>query len=102
SAAVPSGLAQGPRPTAPASAGAQRSGKSTAALFAAGKQRHARVAKSAAAAVAPLIATINLRSKPSAATLFTPIAELERAIRAPRRAPRVVHRAALLAHYFTG
>jgi len=104
SAAVPSGLTQGPRPTAPASAGAQRTGKSTAALFAANQQRHASRATAAAAAAAPLIATINLRSKPSAGTLFTPIAVLERDIRAPRRAPRVhrVHRAALLARYFTG
>jgi Transglycosylase SLT domain len=101
SAAVPSGLAQGPRPTAPASAGAQRSGKSTAALFAANEKRHASRAKAALAAAAPVIATINLRSTPTAGTLFTPIAVLERAIRAPRRAPRV-HRAALLSRYFTG
>jgi hypothetical protein len=100
SAAVPSALAPGPRPTnTPASAGTQRSGKAPAKIFGA-MRSHARRDSAAAAAPAP-IATINLRSRPSAATLFTPLAVLERATRARRSAPPV-HRQALLEHYFTG
>jgi hypothetical protein len=99
SAAVPSALALGPRPTkTPASAGAQRSAEVPAEIFAA-TRRHARPA--GAAAAQPVIATINLRSRPSAATLFTPLTVLERATRAQRSAPRV-HRQALLERYFTG
>ncbi len=101
SATVPSALAPGPHPTqTPASAGAQRSGKAPATIFAA-TRRHARRASASAAAVQPLIVTINLRSRPSAATLFTPLAVLERATRAPRK-PLTVHRAALLKRFFTG
>ncbi|HZL54377.1 MAG TPA: hypothetical protein VFC22_02000, partial [Solirubrobacteraceae bacterium] len=102
SAAVPSALAPGPRPTkAPASAGAQRSGSAPNKVFLT-QHRHARRHGATAAAKAPLIATINLRSTPSASTLFTPLVVLERdAARVPRKAPRV-HRAALLAKYFTG
>ncbi|HEY1776299.1 MAG TPA: lytic murein transglycosylase [Solirubrobacteraceae bacterium] len=102
SAAVPSGLAQGPRPTAPASAGGQSSGKSFASAFTTSKPHKSKRAKTASVAAAPVLATINLSSTPSASTLFTPVGVLERDLRGPRRAPRVVHRAALLARYFTG
>jgi murein DD-endopeptidase MepM/ murein hydrolase activator NlpD len=101
SAAVPSGLAPGPHPTAPATAGVQGSGKVAAKLFALTRRHGARAKAAGAAAPQPVIATINLRSTPSATTLFTPLAVIERAVRAPRRAPRV-RRAALLARYFTG
>jgi len=99
SAAVPSALAPGPRPTkTPASAGAQHSAEAPAVIFAA-TRRHAR--RASAAAAQPVIATINLRSRPSATTLFTPLAALDRAARTQHRTPRV-HRQALLERYFTG
>jgi hypothetical protein len=101
SAAVPSALAPGPSPTAPASAGAQRAGSApNKAAFL--TQRRATRRHSAAAAQAPLVVTINLRSTPSAATLFTPLAVLERAAAPPPHKARRVHRAALMAKYFTG
>ena len=92
SSATPAGLAPGPRPTAPASAGAQSSGaKLSARLF-----RHSRAATAGPQTAA--VATINLRSRPSAATLFTPLAALERA--ALVRRSRAHH--SLLERYFTG
>jgi len=101
SAAVPSALAPGPRPTkTPASAGAQHSGKTPAKIFGV-TPRQASRASASAAATQPLIATINLRSKPSAATLFAPLAVLQRATRAASK-PRPLHRKALLERYFTG
>jgi hypothetical protein len=100
SAAVPSALAPGPSPTAPASAGAQRAGATpNKAAFL--TQRHA-TRRHAAAAQAPLVVTINLRSTPSAATLFTPLAVLERAAAPAPHKTRRIHRAALMARYFTG
>ena len=84
SAAVPSALAPGPRPTTPASAGAQRSGKAPPARLFGARSTPRRRARRAAARCRP-VATINLRSKPSASTLFTPLAVLERDARAARR-----------------
>ncbi len=94
STAAPAALAPGPHPTAPASAGAQSSrAELSGRLF-----RDALNAPSSAppAAVVP---TINLRSRPSAATLFTPLGVLERATRA--KLTRATRRG-LLARYFTG
>jgi transglycosylase-like protein with SLT domain len=95
SSAAPAGLAPGPRPTAPASAGAQSSGSSpTSKLY-----RQAR-AQAAAASVssAPLVATVNLSSRPSPSTLTTPLAVLVRALRAT-----LAHTShSVLARYFTG
>jgi murein DD-endopeptidase MepM/ murein hydrolase activator NlpD len=104
SAAVPTALAPGPRPTrAPASAGAQPSHKAPPkTLFL--TKRHARRAKAAAAqSSGPLIATVNLRSNPTALPTFTPLSVLDRALR-PRThaAARRAARTALLARYFTG
>ncbi len=94
SAAAPAGLTPGPRPTTPASAGAQTSGRSpSSSLYAAG----ARAASSAQAST-PVVVTINLRSRPSVSTLFTPFSVIEHAARAT---PRSVHHAELM-RYFTG
>ncbi len=96
SSAAPAVLAPGPHPTAPASAGAQSSGSSPAAtLFR--RQRAANASGSGSAQVA-IVATINLRSSPSVASLFTPLAVLDRATR-----QSVVHaRHSLLGLYYTG
>ena len=95
STAVPAALAPGPHPTAPATAGAQSSSnKPSQTLF-----RRERAAAAAAAQTTPVVATINLRSRPTVATLFTPIAVLERAVRHATRGR--AHRS-LLARYFTG
>jgi hypothetical protein len=95
STAAPAALAPGPHPTAPATAGAQ---SSRAALS--GKLfRGALNTPASSAPAARLVPTINLRSRPSAATLFTPLVVLERATRATlTRAAR----RSLLARYFTG
>jgi hypothetical protein len=95
SAAAPAALAPGPHPTAPASAGAQSSRTELSGkLF-----RGALTSTTSSPAPAPVVPTINLRSRPSAVTLFTPLVVLERATRATlTRAAR--H--SLLARYFTG
>ena len=94
SAAAPAGLAPGPRPTAPASAGAQSSRSALSrTLF-----RQERAQAAAAASSAPLVATVNLSSRPSPSTLTTPLAVLVRALRAT-----LTHTShSVLARYFTG
>ncbi|HEY7966878.1 MAG TPA: lytic murein transglycosylase [Solirubrobacteraceae bacterium] len=101
SAAVPAALAAGPRPSgAPATAGAQRLGHAPpATLF--GARRHALSAP--AAPQAPLVATINLASRPSAATLIPSFAQINRALATSRRHVLSRRRAVqLLKRYFTG
>jgi hypothetical protein len=95
SAAAPAGLAPGPRPTAPASAGAQSSGSALSrTLF---RQARAQAAAAASSSV-PLVATINLSSRPSPSTLTTPLAVLVRALHAT-----LAHTShSVLARYFTG
>lgn len=96
SSAAPAGLEPGPRPTSPASAGAQSSGSNQAgALF---RQARAQAAASSSSS-APLVATVNLSSRPSPSTLTTPLAVLDRAL----RAATLVHTThSVLARYFTG
>jgi hypothetical protein len=94
STSTPAALAPGPRPTAPATAGSQSSSATpSGVLF-----RRERAA-AASARSTPTVATINLRSRPTVATLFTPLAVLERAV---RRATLQPPRRSLLARYFTG
>jgi hypothetical protein len=95
SAAAPAGLEPGPRPTAPASAGAQSSGSALSrTLF---LQARAQAA-AASSSSAPLVATVNLSSRPSPSTLTTPLAVLVRALRAT-----LAHTShSVLARYFTG
>ena len=96
STSAPAALAPGPRPTAPATAGAQSSSTGpSAALF----RRERAAAAAAAAQSTPIVATINLRSRPTVATLFTPLVVLERAV---RHATVERSRRSLLARYFTG
>ncbi len=98
STAAPAALASGPRPgRAPASAGAQGSGKTAAPAGLFAEQHKAAVAASAAS-LPTVTLTVNLRSSPVSATLFTPLATLERAM--PTKATRVPH--GVLSHYFTG
>jgi hypothetical protein len=95
SSAAPAGLEPGPRPTSPASAGAQSSGSSQAGtLF---RQARAQAAASSSSSL-PLVATVNLSSRPSPSTLTTPLAVLDRALR-----DALVHTShSALARYFTG
>jgi hypothetical protein len=96
SAAAPAALAPGPHPTAPATAGAQSSAaRPSGSLF----RRAVAGAAAAAAAPTPTVATINLRSRPTVATLFTPLAVLDRAVRGAA-VGRAHH--SLLEHYYTG
>ena len=102
STAAPAALASGPRPGGTAaSAGAQSSGKTAApaGLFAEQHKAAAAAAAAASASSLPTVTlTVNLRSNPVSATLFTPLAALDRAT--PTKAPRVPH--GVLSHYFTG
>jgi murein DD-endopeptidase MepM/ murein hydrolase activator NlpD len=100
STATPAALASGPRPGGtPASAGAQSSGKTAAPAGLFAEQHNAAAAAAASAASLPTVTlTVNLRSSPVSATLFTPLEALERAT--PAKAPRVPH--GVLSHYFTG
>ncbi len=92
SAAAPAALAPGPRPTAPATAGAQTAPRGeSGSLF-----RRSRT--SSAADTTAVIATINLGSRPSVASLFTPLAVLDRAATVKRDGAE----RSLLARYFTG
>ena len=94
SSAAPAALAPGPRPTAPATAGAQASAKPSQALF----RRSSATASQSSAQALPAVVTLDLRSRPSAGTLFTPLPVIERAARL-----RPAHRQhAVLASYFTG
>ncbi len=94
STAAPAGLAPGPHPSSPATAGAQSAAsRPSSSLFRRGVRE-----SEASAASTPTVDTFNLRSRPSAATLFAPLAVL---IRAARTAVVHVHHAALV-HYFTG
>jgi hypothetical protein len=95
SSAAPAGLAPGPRPTTPASAGAQSSRSSASSKL----YRQARAQAAAASdSSAPLVATVNLSSRPSPSTLTTPLAVLVRALR-----ETLAHTShSLLARYFTG
>jgi len=94
STAAPSALAPGPHPTAPASAGSQAVASGpAAALF-----RRAQRSAAASAQPARVVVTLNLRSKPSVTTLFTPLSVLDRAARGTL--VRAHH--SVLAAYFTG
>jgi murein DD-endopeptidase MepM/ murein hydrolase activator NlpD len=101
STAAPAALASGPRPGGtPASAGAQSAGKTSATAGLFGEQHRAAAAATASASsLAPVTLTVNLRSSPVSATLFTPLAALERATRA--KATRLPPHGALV-RYFTG
>jgi len=100
STAAPAALASGPRPGGtPASAGAQSSGKTAAPAGLFAEQHKAAAAAATSASSLPTVTlTVNLRSNPVSATLFTPLAALDRAT--PTKAPRVPQ--GVLSHYFTG
>jgi hypothetical protein len=98
STAAPAALAAGPRPSgAPASAGSQPSSGTVAAgaLFA---TAHRSPASSSSEPPLPVLATLNLRSRPSAGTLFTPLPVLDRMLAG--RPTRVRH--GIMSRYFTG
>jgi murein DD-endopeptidase MepM/ murein hydrolase activator NlpD len=101
SAAVPAALGAGPRPTGPATAGAQPKPKpAPKTLF--GTHARARTTRPAAP-TAPLVATINLGSRPSATTLIPTLTQVNRALAGSRRHVLSRRRAdLLLKHYFTG
>jgi Transglycosylase SLT domain len=103
STAAPAGLSSGPRPTQPASAGAQPASPSrgNGALFAPARGVTHR---SGTTDSIPAVATLNLRSSFNATTLLTPLPILQRAAahvaattRHQSRTPR-----GLVVRYFTG
>ncbi|HEY5389349.1 MAG TPA: lytic murein transglycosylase, partial [Solirubrobacteraceae bacterium] len=104
SAAVPAALGAGPRPTGPATAGAQPKAQAAPkTLFGARAHASTSTAAAAAAPTTPLVATINLASRPSATTLIPTLAQVNRALAGSRR--HVLSRRSaylLLKHYFTG
>ncbi|HLW94010.1 MAG TPA: lytic murein transglycosylase, partial [Solirubrobacteraceae bacterium] len=102
SAAVPAALGAGPRPTGPATAGAQPKPQAPPkTLF--GARAHA-TPSTPAAPTTPLVATINLGSRPSAQTLIPTLAQVNRAVAGSGRRHVLSRRSAylLLKHYFTG
>ncbi|HEX4033954.1 MAG TPA: lytic murein transglycosylase [Solirubrobacteraceae bacterium] len=101
SAAVPASLGAGPRPTGPATAGAQPKSKpAPKTLF--GAKAHAS-ASAPAAPTAPLVATINLASRPSASTLIPSLAQISHALAGSHHHALSRRRASqLLKRYFTG